>query len=82
MTTSALRKRVHEYIDQVDDGFLTIVHQLLEHEINGQEIELSDEDTRIVNKRRAEMRSGKVKGIPHKKMMSKLRAHLKKTTSK
>lgn len=80
MTKSALRKKVHEFVDQVDENFLAIVHQLLEREVSTLEYELSSEDIRVIEKRRAEMRSGKVKGIPHKTVMTNLRAHLKKSS--
>lgn len=78
MTKSVLRKRVHAFVDQVDENFLTIVHQLLEREINIHEYELSDEDMLITERRKAEMRSGKVKGIAHKTVIANLRTHLKK----
>jgi hypothetical protein len=80
MTKSVLRKKVHEFVDQVDENFLTIVHQLLEREISTHEYEFSDEEIRTITKRKAEMRSGKVKGIPHKTVIANLRAHLKKSS--
>jgi len=36
------------------------------------------EEILLIEKRKAEMRSGKVKGIPHEKVMADLRKHLKK----
>ena len=73
MTKSALRKQIHEYVDQVDEHLLTIVHQLLEREIYSDDIELSEADLRLIEKRKAEMRSGKVKGVSHKNMITQLR---------
>ena len=80
MTKSVLRKKVHEFVDQVDENFLTIVHQLLEREINIHEYELSAADNQITSKRKSELRSGKVKGLTHKKVIANLKTHLNKSS--
>ncbi|MCA6362137.1 MAG: hypothetical protein IM638_03820 [Bacteroidetes bacterium] len=77
MTTSALRKKIHEYIDQVDDSFLIIVHQLLEREVGLQNFELSNEDIETTKRRRMEMQTGKVKGLSHEELMEQMTKTLK-----
>ncbi|MCU0435016.1 MAG: hypothetical protein MUC87_16280 [Bacteroidia bacterium] len=78
MTTSALRKKIHEYIDKVDDSFLIIVHQLLEREVGFYNFELTDEDIETTNRRRMEMQTGKVEGLSHEQLMEEITKALKK----
>jgi hypothetical protein len=70
MTSSALRKKIHEYVDQADDNFLVIIHQLLEREINYQGFELSKEDIETSFRRREELESGKVQPVSHEQLLA------------
>jgi hypothetical protein len=78
MTRDELRKDIDAMLDIVDEQLLHIIHQLLEREVQLAEFELSEEDLRIIEQRREEMRSGKVKGIPHAEAMAALKAKFKK----
>jgi len=77
MSQSALRKQVHQYIDQVDDSILEIVHRLLEREVSLSEYDLTSEDKKIIDKRIADYKSGNDKGIPASTASKNIRAKLK-----
>lgn len=81
MTKAVLRKRVHEYVDQVDENILSIVFQLLEREISLSEYDLSPADKRLIEKRTADFASGKDVGVlasaASKKIRSKIKAEKK-----
>ena len=62
MTTTAIRTKVHKYIDEADIKVLEVVYQLLEvyRQTNGSA--LSEEKQKEVLKRSTSYKSGKSKG--------------------
>ena len=62
MSSVKLRKEVHNYIDQVDETVLKMVHAMLKEYSSTQE--LTEEQELLVEERRAEYKSGKSKALP------------------
>lgn len=82
MTRDELRKDIDAMLDIVDEQLLHIIHQLLEREVQLAEFELSAEDLRIIEQRRADFRSGKDKGVTHEELMKRLRETIEKARRK
>lgn len=82
MSKVKLKKQILVYMEQVDDGLLKIIHQLLEREIGFQEYQLTRKQRKEIERRAQEMKSGKVRGIPHNEVIKNLRLTLKKSKSK
>ncbi|MEM1319091.1 MAG: hypothetical protein AAGG75_02480 [Bacteroidota bacterium] len=69
-----LRKQLHQYIDQVDERFLKVVHAMFEAYNEEQTDfwdELSDEQKARIEQSRQEHREGK--SIPHEDVMKEFR---------
>ncbi len=62
MTTTAIRSKVHEYIDEADSNVLEVVYKLLEVYRQSNTSLLTDEQQKEVLKRSALYKSGKMKG--------------------
>lgn len=62
MTTSAIRTKVHKYIDEADARVLDIVYQLLEVYRQGNSSLLTDEQQKEVLNRFESYKAGKTKG--------------------
>lgn len=62
MTTSAIRIKVHKYIDEADAKVLDVVYQLLEVYRQGNSSLLTDEQQREVLSRSESYKAGKTKG--------------------
>ena len=62
MTTSAIRSKVHKYIDEADNKVLEVVYQLLEVYRQSNSSLLTDEQQKEVLKRSALYKAGKIKG--------------------
>ena len=62
MTTTAIRSKVHKYIDEADVKVLEVVYQLLEVYRQNNSSLLSDEQQKEVLKRSALYKAGKIKG--------------------
>ncbi len=78
MTKATLRKEIDTMLDQVDEQLLHIVHQILEREVQAAEFEMSDEDMRIFEQRKAELHSGKDKGVTHEELIARLKNSIAK----
>ena len=81
MTTSAIRKQLHTYLDVANDKKVKAIYALLEDDI-ADKIEVSDHwnDPEFVgemNRRVAEMESGKVKGRSWEEVHNKVRKNAK-----
>lgn len=63
MTTSAIRTKVHEYIDEADAKVLDVVYQLLEVYRQGNSSMLTDEQQKEVLARSESYKAGKTKGF-------------------
>jgi hypothetical protein len=62
MTTTAIRTKVHKYIDEADAKVLEVVYQLLEVYRQSNSSVLTDEQQKEVLKRSALYKAGKIKG--------------------
>jgi hypothetical protein len=63
MTTSAIRTKVHQYIDEADAKVLDVVYQLLEVYRESNSSMLTDEQQKEVLKRSESYKAGKTKGF-------------------
>jgi len=62
MTTTAIRNKVHKYIDEADTKVLEVVYQLLEVYRNNNASLITEEQQKEVLKRSALYKAGKAKG--------------------
>lgn len=62
MTTSAIRSKVHKYIDEADIKVLEVVYQLLEVYRQNNSSLMTDEQQKEILKRSALYKAGKIKG--------------------
>ncbi len=62
MTSSAIRTKVHKYIDEADNNVLEVVYKLLEVYRQGNTSFLTNEQQKEVLKRSAQYKAGKMKG--------------------
>ena len=62
MTTTAIRTKVHKYVDEADIKVLEVVYQLLEVYRQSNSSLLTDEQQKEVLKRSALYKAGKMKG--------------------
>ena len=62
MTTTAIRSKVHKYIDEADVKVLELVYQLLEVYRQNNTSLITDEQQKEVLKRSALYKAGKIKG--------------------
>ncbi len=62
MTTTAIRSKVHKYIDEADTKVLEVVYQLLEVYRQNNSSLLTEEQQKEVLKRSALYKAGKIKG--------------------
>ena len=62
MTTTAIRTKVHKYIDEADSNVLEVVYKLLEVYRQSNTSLLTDEQQKEVLKRSALFKAGKMKG--------------------
>ena len=62
MTTTAIRNKVHKYIDEADIKVLEVVYQLLEVYRQSNSSLLTEEQQKEVLKRSALYKAGKIKG--------------------
>lgn len=61
MTTEAIRRRLHDYIESAQDKKVKAIYKIVEDEIEG--TLLNEEQIAELDKRVAEYESGKVKGL-------------------
>jgi hypothetical protein len=62
MTTTAIRTKVHKYVDEADIKVLEVIYQLLEVYRQSNSSLLTDEQQKEVLKRSALHKAGKMKG--------------------
>ncbi|MBA3663612.1 MAG: addiction module protein [Bacteroidetes bacterium] len=62
MTTTAIRSKVHKYIDEADIKVLEVVYQLLEVYRQSNSSLLTNEQQKEILKRSALYKAGKIKG--------------------
>jgi hypothetical protein len=62
MTTTAIRTKVHKYIDEADNNVLEVVYKLLEVYRQSNTSLLTNEQQKEVLKRSAQYKAGKMKG--------------------
>ncbi len=62
MTTTAIRTKVHKYIDEADNNVLDVVYRLLEVYRQGNKSILTNEQQKEVLKRSTLYKAGKIKG--------------------
>lgn len=79
MTQSALKKKLHKAIDDINDNeLLEAVYTILNSRIQAVQHELNDEDLRILEERRASYEAGKAKTYSLKEFKKKMRRNLSK----
>lgn len=62
MTTTAIRSKVHKYIDEADHKVLEVIYQLLEVYRQNNSSLMTDEQQKEILKRSALYKAGKIKG--------------------
>lgn len=62
MTTTAIRTKVHKYIDEADNNVLEVVYKLLEVYRQSNTSLLTNEQQKEVLKRSAQYKAGKIEG--------------------
>lgn len=62
MTTTAIRTKVHKYIDEADPKVLEVVYQLLEVYRQSNSSLMTKEQQKEILKRSASYKAGKIKG--------------------
>jgi hypothetical protein len=80
MTSIQLRKKVTSFIEEkADDTLLKMIYALMQtyNQEKENDFDLSAEQWKEIDRRREEMRSGKVKGISHPELMKRLSAKLR-----
>lgn len=63
MTTTAIRTKVHKYIDEADNNVLEVVYKLLEVYRQNNSSILTEQQQKEVLKRSASYKAGKIKGL-------------------
>lgn len=77
MTTTAIRSKVHQYIDEADSNVLEVVYKLLEVYRQSNTSLLSEEQQKEVLKRSALYKTGKMKACT----LSEVRKRVKQKLS-
>ena len=77
MTTTAIRSKVHKYIDEADSNVLEVVYKLLEVYRQSNTSLLSEEQQKEVLKRSAMYKTGKMKAYT----LSEVRKRVKQKLS-
>jgi hypothetical protein len=73
MTQTALKKELHKAIDNIDDeSILKAVYTILNSRTTYSSFQLSDEDIRIIEERKASYKAGKSKGYTVKEIKAKV----------
>jgi len=76
MTTSAIRTKVHEYIDEADSNVLEVIYKLLEVYRQANTSKLTKEQQEEVLKRSMQYKAGEIKTLSltevHKRVKKKL----------
>jgi hypothetical protein len=78
MSTSNIRKKVHQYLDEADNNILEVVYKLLEVYRNTNTTLLSEEQQKEVLKRSALYKQGKSEGISLSEARKKIQGKLAK----
>jgi hypothetical protein len=76
MTTSAIRSKVHKYIDEADLKVLEVVYQLLEIYRQNNSSLMTDEQQKEILKRSALYKAGKIKGYSIAKARKRVKQKL------
>jgi len=79
MTQTALKKQIHKAIDNIDDDkILEAIYTILNSRGYGAVYELSDEDVRIIEERKASYKAGKSKMLSPAEVKKKIMKSLRK----
>ena len=78
MTTTAIRQRLQEYIRFADEKKVKAIYAMIEEEVNSKQDIWTKEFVKTLDKRSAEMESGKVKGKPSEDVLRKAESLLAK----
>jgi hypothetical protein len=76
MTTTAIRSKVHKYIDEADKDVLEVVYKLLEIYRQSNTSLLTEEQQKEVLRRSALYKAGKMKGYPMAEARKRVRQKL------
>ena len=71
MTTTAIRTKIHKYVDEADSNVLEVVYKLLEVYRKANTSQLTETQQKEVLKRSSEFKAGKVKGYRLAKFVKK-----------
>ena len=78
MTTTSIRKKVHQYVDEADSDVLDVVYKLLGIYRQNHEDSLSSEQKSIVEETSALYKAGKMKGYSMDEFKKRIGQNLKK----
>ena len=76
MTTTAIRNKVHKYIDEADSNVLEVVYKLLEVYRQSNTSLLTEEQQKDVLKRSALYKAGKMKGYSSAEVKKRIKKKL------
>ena len=77
MTTAVLRKKIHGCLDEIDEKHLKAIYSYLK-DFTSEEYEIDEEEKRLLDSRRQDLKSGKVKGLSLEEVNRKLAVKRKK----
>ena len=76
MTTTAIRTKVHKYIDEADNKVLEVVYQLLEVYRQGNSSLMTAEQQKEILNKSALYKAGKIKGFSITKARKRIKQKL------
>ena len=79
MTTTAIRKQLHNYLEVAEDKKVKAIYTMMENEIKESAVEYTDEFKAELDNRYADYKSGKAKMITAEESKKRIRIILKKT---
>ena len=83
METSEIRKKLHDYIESVEEEKVKAIYTILENDINEMFSHWDDPDfVAEMDSRMQELEDGTVKGIPMEEFLAKSNAYLESLKQK
>ena len=77
MTTTAIRKQLHSYLEVAEDKKIKAIYTMMEEEIKESAVEYTDEFKAELDKRYSEYKTGKAKTISAEESRKRIQKILK-----
>ena len=81
MTTTAIRKQLHSYLEVAEDKKIKAIYTMMEEEIKESAVEYTDEFKAELDKRYSEYKTGKAKMISAEESRKRIQKILKVSRS-